>query len=106
MANNLQKLKDDWFSENAPFGKQLGYPDCCMKEFCDQPPALLNNSKPTKEDQRRFKAAHLNGKFTGFIPCKEHAKQIITGKITLMSLIKNRSSEFGIFPNHNNYLNK
>ena len=106
MANNLQKLKDDWFSENAPFGKQLGYPDCCIKEFCDQPPALLNNSKPTKEDQRRFKAAHLNGKFTGFIPCKEHAKQIITGKITLMSLIKNRSSEFGIFPNHNNYLNK
>jgi hypothetical protein len=100
MIPNIEKHKQDWFEENAPFGKELGYPECCIKEFCVQPPVLLKYQKPSKDDHLRFKAAHLNGKFTGFIPCVEHAKQIVQGKITLASLITNRSPEFGPFPNH------
>ena|ERR1043166_4899858 len=97
---NLQKLKDDWFAENAPLGKKLGYPECCIKEFCDQPPALLKSRKnPTKDDKRRYKAGCVDGQFTGFIPCARHAKEITMGKITLQSLIKNRDPEFPPFPN-------
>jgi hypothetical protein len=95
----LPKLKAVWFAENAPFGKQLGYPDCCIKEFCDQPPALLRRiKKPSIEDKIRYAAGCINGKFTGFIPCKFHAKEIIVGRITLASLIQNRNKKFPPFP--------
>lgn len=97
----MQEHKDAWFEENAPFGRELGYPECCIKEFCDQPPALLkkNLGKATKDDKRRYKAGCIDGVFTGFIPCKEHAKQIVMGKITLQSLIQNRNKDFNPFPN-------
>lgn len=88
-----------WTEQNAPIGRELGYPECCIKAFCDLPPVLLQKMKPTKEDKVRFRAAHVNGKFSGFIPCIEHAKQIMTGQITLVSLIKNRSAQFPTFPN-------
>lgn len=99
MIKNLQKLKDAWFAENAPFGKELGYPDCCIKEFCDQPPALLEVVSPTEDDIRRYKAGCINGLFTGFVPCAFHAKEIMRGKITLRSLIQNRNKDFRPFPN-------
>lgn len=98
MINNLQKHIDEWTLENKGLGKALGYPDCCIDEFCKQPPILLKNKKPTKDDIRRYKAAHINGKYTGFIPCVFHAKQITTGKITLESLIKDRNLNFPPFP--------
>jgi len=94
----IKEQQQDWFEINAPFGKDLGYPDCCIKEFCDQPPQLLRTNKPTKEDRRRYKSGLIQGQFTGFIPCSFHAKEITMGKITLVSLIKNRSSEFLPFP--------
>lgn len=84
---------------NAPLGKALGYPDCCIKEFCDQPPIFLKHHTPTKDDQRRYKSGCINGVFTGFIPCSFHAKEITMGRIKLESLINNRSSEFPPFPN-------
>lgn len=95
-----QQLKDEWFAENAPLGKKLGYPDCCIKAFCDQPPVILKRSagNPSKDDKRRYKAGCINGVFTGFVPCADHAKQITMGKITLESLITNRDKEFAPFP--------
>lgn len=83
----LEKRKEEWYQENKPSGDILGYPECCIREFGNQPPELLRNRKPTKDDKRRYKAACINGKFTGFIPCSKHAKQILKGKITLQSLI-------------------
>ena len=50
---------------------------------------------------RRYKAGCINGDFTGFVPCKEHAKQIVMGKITLESLIQNRNKDFK--PWHNGW---
>jgi len=97
---NLKEHQEKWFEENAPFGRELGYPECCIKEFCDQPPALLNQMKsPSKIDLRRYKAGCINGVFSGFIPCAFHAKEITMGRITLESLIKNRNREFPHFPN-------
>lgn len=95
---NLKQLQEEWFEENAPYGKELGYPDCCIKEFCDQPPELLKKIHPSKNDVLRYKAGCINGKFTGFIPCVRHAKEIIAGKIILASLITNRNQIFPPFP--------
>ena len=97
---DLQQEQKEWFEINAPLGKALGYPDCCIKAFCDQPPALLNSGKykATKDDYRRYKAACINGKFTGLIPCAEHAKQIVMGKIMLGDLITNRDMSLPPFP--------
>lgn len=96
----LKEQQQEWFEINAPMGKQLGYPDCCIKEFCDQPPEWLKKQgAPSKVDLRRFRAGHINGQFTGFIPCAFHAKEIVTGKITLASLIKDRDIFLPLFPN-------
>ena len=96
----LQEEQKEWFDINSPLGKDLGYPECCIKEFCDQPPALLKRmKKPTKDDKRRYKAGCINGVFTGFVPCAFHAKEITMGRISLLSLIKDRDNMFPPFPN-------
>ncbi len=92
------QLKQQWYNENAPLGRELGYPECCIKEFCDQPPEILKHQKASKDDMRRYKAGCINGQFTGFVPCAAHAKEITTGRITLQSLIKDRSILFRRFP--------
>lgn len=97
-----KKLKEHikkWTEENKPLGEMLGYPNCCIKEFCNQPPIVLEgNILPTDEDQMRYDSACIDGDFTGFIPCFNHAKQIKDGKIKLSSLIKNRDIHFAKFP--------
>lgn len=100
MGKTLKEEQDEWFEINAPVGRKLGYPECCIKEFCDQPPALLKRTqgKVTKDDKRRYKSGCINGVFTGFVPCAFHAKEITMGKITLDSLIKNRDMDFPPFP--------
>ncbi len=95
---NLKGLKQRWFKINQPTGKHLGYPDCCIKAFCDQPPELLQRSQPTKDDMKRYRAGCISNEFTGFIPCINHAKEINAGKITLASLIKDRNSDLPPFP--------
>lgn len=100
MNNDIQKAKDEWFAANAPFGKELGYPSCCINEFCAQPPEVLKNTTPQKIDYLRYEAGCINGNFTGFIPCSYHAHLITNGKIKLESLIQNRNILFNEFPNY------
>lgn len=99
----LKEQQDEWYEINAPLGKELGYPECCIKEFCAQPPESLKNKVATKDDILRYKSGCINGVFTGFIPCIFHAKEIAMEKITLASLIKNRNMEFGAFPDWGRY---
>jgi len=87
-----------WYIENAPLGKFLGYPECCIKEFCDQPPMFFNMNKLTMNDEDRYRASCVDGEYTGFIPCKKHAEEILQGKITLESLIQNRDKNIPPFP--------
>lgn len=86
-----------WKEENEPLGRLLGYPQCCIDEFCrDSPENLPKLSK--NEIRMRVEAGSKNGQFTGFIPCLNHAQKILLGEITLESLIKNRDPRFGEFP--------
>jgi hypothetical protein len=98
MQHNPQISIKEWTRINAPLGIELGYPLCCVNEFCQQPPFVLNNQKPSKTDQKRYKAACINGQYSGFIPCAFHASQINAGKMNLSDLVKNRSDEFPEFP--------
>ena len=94
----IEDHKRDWRETNTPLGRALGYPECCIKEFCAQPPIVLKNKKPTKDDRRRYKAGCIDGVFSGFIPCAFHARKITMGKITLQSLIFGRDPSFPPFP--------
>ena len=94
--NKLELIKN-WTKENEPAGIELGYPKCCIKEFCEQPPQLMKGN-PTKDDKRRLKASYVNGKYSGFIPCKVHAKEITMGKTKLVDLISNRDNDLLPFP--------
>lgn len=86
---NKEKLIQEWTEENKPMGEMLGYPECCINEFCAQPPEILANRTPTDDDEDRLNASYIDGVYTGFIPCVAHAKKIIAGEITLVSLIDN-----------------
>jgi hypothetical protein len=100
----MENLKDTpWYKENAPLGKLLGYPECCINEFCEQSPEYLESrDKPSNEDIIRYKAACIDDKFTGFIPCRVHAAKIYLKELKLTDLIKNRSTEFPPFPFYGN----
>lgn len=82
-------------------GKKYGYPECCIEEFCSQPPSYFNSSHPYDElkNKTRWEAAQLNGKFSGFIPCYKHSQQILSGLITLESLVNKTSERTLDFPN-------
>ena len=88
-----------WKNENESFGQKLGYPQCCIDEFCLQSPRYLKANKAQPKDFLRYRAAFLNGKYTGFIPCYAHAVKVLNGEIQLQDLIsQERSSEFLPFP--------
>lgn len=87
-----------WTEINTPVGVKLGYPACCIKEFCEQPPELLERISPTTQDRLRFQAAHVNGSFSGFIPCLKHAHDIIYGNTKLQDIITNRAIDIPNFP--------
>jgi hypothetical protein len=89
-----------WTEMNRPIGERLGFPDCCIKEFCNQPPKSMTGN-PTTSDMTRYNSACIGGIFTGFVPCIKHAKEIEIGAITLESLInlEKRDLAFPKFPN-------
>ena len=93
-------LKANWYDINAPLGKALGYPECCIKEFGNEPPELLQGKNPTEDQILRYNAGCIDEEFTGFIPCVNHAKEIESGKTTLKSLISNREEHFPAFPEY------
>lgn len=98
----VRHWKKQWHKTNAPLGKELGYPDCCVKAFSNDTPHLLKIKGVLQgvstADRMRYEASLLNGKYTGFIPCAAHAKKILNGEIELKSLITNRNPDFPPFP--------
>ena len=88
-----------WTASNAPLGTALGYPECCIKGFCQQPPELMKVVKPSETDKLRLKAAYINDEFSGFIPCAKHAKMILAKEISLSELIQDRTISIP-FPNY------
>ncbi len=80
-------------------GEILGYPKCCIDEFLASMERIKRKEKSTDIDVMRLKAGYIDGVFTGFIPCAEHAKRIIDREITLSSLITDRNKNLKEFPN-------
>lgn len=70
-------------------GKEFGYPQCCIDDFCGRTFFSEADENQQKVGENGF----------GFIPCPEHAKQIVEGTIKIESLIKNRNPDFAPFPN-------
>jgi hypothetical protein len=95
----LNRAIKQWTIENEPSGKECGYPQCCIDAFCRMPPEFFSKKSASEMDKLRYAAAHIDGHYTGFIPCADHAKQIMSGKITLASLIQNRNPKLKKFPN-------
>lgn len=71
-------------------GNALGYPKCCIDQFCNefQTGQFLNKSAERKKV----------GTLHGFVPCQEHAEEILAGKIQVESLIVNRDPSLRPFP--------
>lgn len=101
-VRHLIRLQQEWKKINEPYGRDLGYPQCCIDAFCSYPPVVIRwlriKKRPILGARMQYTAGCIDGKYTGFIPCQKHAKLIMSGKITLESLIKNRMPFFEPFP--------
>ena len=73
------KLRPEYIEYFTKQGRKFGYPDCCIKQFCERWSA--------SKEQIRASAG------SGFIPCMEHAKMINDGKIKLVDLIEESKRE-------------
>lgn len=56
-----------------------GYPTCCVEHFIQHAPVRTEAQEAVTNDGH------------GFIPCPDHAEQILVGKITKESLITDRA---------------
>lgn len=70
--DSAEEATDQW----TYYGKYYGFPECCIHDFCH----------PRGNRDRQFQASNS----TGFVPCKDHAEQILSGQVTLEELITNR----------------
>lgn len=93
-------FKDEFIRVSRESGKKYGYPQCCIDEFCNQPPSYFEDQHPEDEikNKTRWLAAQFNGKFSGFIPCYVHAKEILSGKIKLHELVSKTPERTVPFP--------
>ena len=95
----MTEFDKNWIAESVESGNKYGFPKCCIAEFIAKTPSMMKNSKPTTNDILRFEMAKINGNYTGFIPCLNHAKMIKAKKITLPELIDyKKREEFMPFP--------
>lgn len=98
----LKSKQRSWYKINAPLGRELGYPECCIKAFCNQPPELMKLVGARQSDYERYEAALIDGQYSGFIPCHKCATKVLSGEIKLHDLVKNRSAEMPPFPHFGN----
>jgi hypothetical protein len=98
-VTNYMIASEQWDNENRALGESLGYPQCCIDQFCSEPPRYYKNKIAADVImQMRYQASHVDGKYTGFIPCTKHAHLILAGDIRIEDLITNRDSELPAFP--------
>lgn len=82
-----------WVETSVDSGNKYGYPKCCVDEFISKTPSQLRANKPTSADKLRFQMAHVDGKFSGFVPCEKHGNEIKEGKIKIAHLIDYKKRE-------------
>lgn len=87
MTIGQQKIAAIWIFN----GVMCGYPQCCIDSFVEfgvNYPAVIRSPEQLKIGKLDY----------GFIPCPDHAQQIIEGKINIEDLIQNRDSSLKPFP--------
>jgi len=88
------KEQDEIFiASSLESGNKYGYPKCCIDEFVAITPSMMQKMKPTKTHLLRVEMSMVNGKYSGFFPCENHAKMIKEKKITLGDLIDYKKRE-------------
>lgn len=73
MTSEIQESYKEYISK---MGKYYGYPECCIKSFVN----LFHLNQKSAEQEK----VHMS---TGFIPCHEHAMEILAGRIVIEDLI-------------------
>jgi hypothetical protein len=61
-------------------GRYYGYPECCIREFCNRGTQELSEAVQKATDSIGC----------GFVPCEHHAAEINAGRATLESILVNR----------------
>lgn len=75
------------------YGRQFGYPKCCIEEFVRDADTINTSGK----DPRSMVQAAI-GNETGYIPCKACAVKLALGEKELKDLINNRDESLPPFP--------
>ena len=68
------------------YGEIFGYPSCCINEFINDKVYYDKFG----EDCRSHAQIVIAQEVGGFVPCKKHAEEIISGEISLSDIIINR----------------
>ena len=85
----LYTMTDKHTEHWGNMGKEFGYPQCCIDQFC--------SGNDFGQNDKLNKQYHIHQGY-GFIPCDKHAEMIDKGDITLESLIDSRTHPIP-FPN-------
>jgi len=81
----------EYCSDKRKLGQYYGYPGCCIDAF-------MNRRKLTVIEKKTIYKLNFETSKHGFVPCDNHATEILTKKIKLEELITNRKCK-SIFPN-------
>lgn len=74
-------------------GRSFGYPQCCIDEFIKHVAIIVLQDIDPRTDEQNFIGTYTHG----FIPCAACTEKVVTGQITLNSLIRDRDSKNGKF---------
>lgn len=69
-------------------GRFFGYPECCIDEF--EARIILAEVNGGKYEKSYAEISGCSSHGTGFIPCKNHTDQILSGELRVEDIIKNR----------------
>lgn len=87
--------KQDLIKSSIESGKKYGYPKCCTNFFIN---VSVGNVTKKKLINACYKAAFINGVYSGFFPCPNCLKKLRQGK-ELKDIIINRDLSLSEFPN-------
>ena len=85
----------EYRGNKSKVGEYYGYPKCCIDQFVEN---MYSDRRNNIHNQMSYKASK-----GGFVPCIEHAEQILCREINIADLIVNRQCKTK-FPRDNDAL--
>ena len=100
---------EEYCSDKKKVGEYFGYPPCCIAQFVELQNGILeqnmlenSNVRDVFEILEKYSICYQVEQ-GGFIPCFNHAEQILSKKVQLSDLIRNRKCKTP-FPQDNDDL--